>query len=148
MELIIIKHNDILFRDILRAIAVKNVAWRHPVESQLKWIIDNMYILEVNKIEELTLNKTQNITLNKNKTTSLNETQNKNTSYKNKKKKLKKNQNKGLNKSKNETLNENDDTPKKEEKKKENKCKEIFEIFLDLLKIKLLKYERKSGFFI
>lgn len=42
MGLEIIKHNDILFRDILRGIAVKNVAWPHPVESQLKWIIDNM----------------------------------------------------------------------------------------------------------
>lgn len=41
-ELEIIKHNDILFRDLLRAVAVKNVAWPHPVESQLKWIIDNM----------------------------------------------------------------------------------------------------------
>lgn len=43
MELQIIKHNDILFRDLLRGIAVKNVAWPHPVESQVKWIIDNMY---------------------------------------------------------------------------------------------------------
>ena len=42
MEIEIIKHNDILFRDILRGIAVKNVAWPHPVESQVKWIIDNM----------------------------------------------------------------------------------------------------------
>ena len=41
-ELEIIKHNDILFRDLLRAIAVKNVSWPHPVESQVKWIIDNM----------------------------------------------------------------------------------------------------------
>lgn len=43
MELQIIKHNDILFRDLLRGIAVKNVAWPHPIESQVKWIIDNMY---------------------------------------------------------------------------------------------------------
>ena len=43
MELQLIKHNDILFRDILRAVSVKSVAWPHPVESQLKWIIDNMY---------------------------------------------------------------------------------------------------------
>ena len=42
MELQIIKHSDILFRDVLRAIAVKSVAWPHPMESQLKWIIDNM----------------------------------------------------------------------------------------------------------
>ena len=42
MSLQIIKHNDILFRDLLRGIAVKNVAWPHPVESQVKWIIDNM----------------------------------------------------------------------------------------------------------
>lgn len=41
-ELQIIKHNDILFRDLLRGIAVKNVAWPHPIESQVKWIIDNM----------------------------------------------------------------------------------------------------------
>lgn len=38
----IIRHNDILFRDLLWAVAVKNVAWPHPVESQVKWIIDNM----------------------------------------------------------------------------------------------------------
>lgn len=38
----IIRHNDILFRDLLRAVAVKNVAWPHPVESQVKWIINNM----------------------------------------------------------------------------------------------------------
>ena len=41
-ELEIIRHDDILFRDLLRAVAVKNVAWPHPVESQVKWIIDNM----------------------------------------------------------------------------------------------------------
>lgn len=41
-ELEIIKHDDILFRDLLRAIAVKNVSWPHPVESQVKWVIDNM----------------------------------------------------------------------------------------------------------
>lgn len=43
MELQLIKHYDILFRDILRAVSVKSVAWPHPVESQLKWIIDNMF---------------------------------------------------------------------------------------------------------
>jgi len=41
-ELEIIKHDDILFRDLLRAVAVKNVAWPHSVESQVKWIINNM----------------------------------------------------------------------------------------------------------
>ncbi len=41
-EFEIIRHNDILFRDLLRVITVKNVAWPHPVESQVKWIIDNM----------------------------------------------------------------------------------------------------------
>ena len=41
-ELEIIKHDDILFRDLLRAVTVKNVAWPHPVDSQLKWITDNM----------------------------------------------------------------------------------------------------------
>lgn len=43
MELQLIKHDDILFRDILRAVSVKSVAWPHPIESQLKWIIDNMH---------------------------------------------------------------------------------------------------------
>lgn len=43
MKLQLIKHNDILFRDLLRAVTVKNVAWPHPVDSQLKWIIDNMH---------------------------------------------------------------------------------------------------------
>ncbi len=42
MDLQIIKHNDILFRDVLRAISIKSVAWPHPVESQVKWIVDNM----------------------------------------------------------------------------------------------------------
>lgn len=42
MELEIIKHRDILFREILRAIAVKSVAWPHPLESQVKWIVDNI----------------------------------------------------------------------------------------------------------
>lgn len=42
MELEIIKHKDILFKDILRAIKVKSVAWPYPVESQVKWIIDNL----------------------------------------------------------------------------------------------------------
>ncbi len=43
VELQLIKHSEILFRDLLRGIAVKNVAWPHPVESQVKWIIDNLY---------------------------------------------------------------------------------------------------------
>ena len=42
MELQLIRHNDILFRDILRVISVKSVAWPYPIESQIKWIIDNM----------------------------------------------------------------------------------------------------------
>ena len=42
MELEIIKHKDILFRELLRAIAVKSVAWPHPLESQVKWIVDNI----------------------------------------------------------------------------------------------------------
>ena len=42
MELQIIKHNDILFRDLLRAISIKTIAWPHPFESQVKWIVDNM----------------------------------------------------------------------------------------------------------
>ena len=44
MELQIIQHNDILFGDVLRAISLKSVAWPYPVESQVKWIIDNMRI--------------------------------------------------------------------------------------------------------
>lgn len=42
MELEIIQHRNILFRDLLRAIAVKSVAWPHPLESQVKWIVDNI----------------------------------------------------------------------------------------------------------
>lgn len=42
MTLEIIKHKDILFRDIISAIEVKGVAWHYPVESHLKWIIDNI----------------------------------------------------------------------------------------------------------
>ena len=42
MKLEIIKHHDILFRDLIRAIAIKNIAWPYPIESQVKWIIDNM----------------------------------------------------------------------------------------------------------
>jgi hypothetical protein len=42
MELQFIKHYDILFRDLLRGIAIKNVAWPHPIESQVKWMVDNM----------------------------------------------------------------------------------------------------------
>ena len=42
MKLEIIKHNDILFRDLLRAIAVKSVAWPHSLESQVRWILDNL----------------------------------------------------------------------------------------------------------
>lgn len=42
MQLQFLKHYDILFRDLLRVIAIKSVAWPHPIESQLKWIIDNM----------------------------------------------------------------------------------------------------------
>lgn len=42
MVLEIVKHRDILFRDLLRAIAVKCVAWPYSIESQVKWIIDNI----------------------------------------------------------------------------------------------------------
>ena len=42
MELVVIKHRDILFRDLLRAIAVKSIAWPHPLESQVRWIVDNI----------------------------------------------------------------------------------------------------------
>jgi len=42
MNLEIVKHKDILFKDLLRAIKVKSVAWPHSLESQVKWIIDNI----------------------------------------------------------------------------------------------------------
>ena len=42
MELEIYKHRDILFRDLLRAIAVKSIAWPHTLESQVRWIVDNL----------------------------------------------------------------------------------------------------------
>ena len=42
MDLQIVNHKDILFRDILRAVAIKSVAWPYPVESQVKWIIENI----------------------------------------------------------------------------------------------------------
>lgn len=42
MKLEIIEHRDILFRDLLRAIAVKSIAWPHPLESQVRWIVDNI----------------------------------------------------------------------------------------------------------
>ena len=42
MELQLIKHKDILFKDILRAVAIKSIAWPFPLESQIKWIVDNM----------------------------------------------------------------------------------------------------------
>lgn len=41
MELEFIKHSDISHEDLLRIINIKNVAWPHPIESQLKWISDN-----------------------------------------------------------------------------------------------------------
>lgn len=41
MELEIIKHSDISQEDLLRIIDIKNAAWPHPIESQLKWIADN-----------------------------------------------------------------------------------------------------------
>lgn len=44
MSLQIIKHDDILFRDLLRAVSVKSVAWPYPIESQIRWIIDNMQL--------------------------------------------------------------------------------------------------------
>ena len=43
MKLEIIPHRDILFRDLLLAITVKNIAWPYPVESQVKWIINNIH---------------------------------------------------------------------------------------------------------
>lgn len=38
MELEIIMHSDISREDLLRVIAIKNAAWPHPLESQIKWI--------------------------------------------------------------------------------------------------------------
>lgn len=42
MELEVIKHKDILFKDLRRAIDVKSVAWPFPLESQVKWIAENI----------------------------------------------------------------------------------------------------------
>ena len=42
MELEVIKHKDILFKDLRRAIDIKSVAWPFPLESQIKWISDNI----------------------------------------------------------------------------------------------------------
>lgn len=42
MELQLIKHKDILFRDLLRAISIKSVSWPFPIESQFKWILENV----------------------------------------------------------------------------------------------------------
>lgn len=43
MELEIIKHSDITQEDQMRVIDIKNAAWPHPIESQLKWIEDNQH---------------------------------------------------------------------------------------------------------
>lgn len=43
MKLEVIKHRDILFRDLLRAIAMKSVGWPHSLESQVRWIVENMH---------------------------------------------------------------------------------------------------------
>lgn len=42
MNIEVIKHRDILFRDVLRAITVKTIAWPYPLESQVRWIVDNI----------------------------------------------------------------------------------------------------------
>ena len=42
MELEVIKHKDILFKDLCRAIDIKSVAWPFPLESQVKWIAENI----------------------------------------------------------------------------------------------------------
>ncbi len=42
MVLEIIKHKDILYCDLLRAIAVKSIAWPYPIDSQVKWIENNL----------------------------------------------------------------------------------------------------------
>ena len=42
MEIEIIKHSEISKEYLLRIIDIKNVAWPHPMESQLKWIEDNL----------------------------------------------------------------------------------------------------------
>ena len=41
MEIEIIKHSDISYDDLLRVIQIKNSAWPHPIESQLRWIKEN-----------------------------------------------------------------------------------------------------------
>jgi hypothetical protein len=58
MELEIIRHEDILFRDLIRVVNIKNAAWPHPIESQLKWIlenqsIDDFHVILIDKGEDL-----------------------------------------------------------------------------------------------
>lgn len=42
MELEIIKHSDLLFKDLLRVIRVKSMAWPYPFGSQVEWIANNI----------------------------------------------------------------------------------------------------------
>ena len=42
MEIQLIRHKEISSKDIMRAVSLKSVAWPYPVDSQLKWISDNM----------------------------------------------------------------------------------------------------------
>lgn len=42
MQLQFIKHHDILFRDLLRVIAIKSNAWPYPIESQIRWMLNNL----------------------------------------------------------------------------------------------------------
>lgn len=42
MDIVVVKHKDILFKELLQVIDIKNKAWNHPIESQLRWIMDNL----------------------------------------------------------------------------------------------------------
>lgn len=42
MEIEIIKHRDLLFKDLLRIIRLKTTAWPYPLGSQVEWIANNI----------------------------------------------------------------------------------------------------------
>ena len=50
MELEIIKHSDISSEDLLRVVSIKNAAWPHPIESQLRWIEENQCLDDLHVI--------------------------------------------------------------------------------------------------
>lgn len=52
MALEIIRHCDITHEDLLRVIEIKNTVWSHPLESQLKWIEENLFAEDLHIILE------------------------------------------------------------------------------------------------